>query len=158
MDDDLQPRLETFSIGLAHLGLETVAREIPADEPPALAPNADLRHIGKNARRWDARAKVTGAACYTVDVQLPGMLHAAVLRSPWPHAHIRSIDLSRATAAPGVHAVLNLVEPLTAGGPVVLRYVGQPVAALAAETSELAQAALQLIDVKYEPLPFVALS
>lgn len=155
MDDDLQPRLETFPIGLAHLGLETVAREIPADEPPALAPNADLRQIGKNARRWDARTKVTGAACYTVDMQLPGMLHAAVLRSPWPHAHIHSIDLSGATAAPGVHAVLNLVDPLTAGGPVVVRYVGQPVAALAAETPELAQAALQLIDVKYEPLPFV---
>lgn len=155
MDDDIPRRREKFPFGLVHLGLEEVEREIPADEPPALGPNAGLRHIGKNIRRWDAQSKVTGAALYTVDVSLPGMLHAAVLRSPWPHARIRSIDLVRAAAAPGVHAVLKLAEPLATGEPVVLRYVGQPIVALAAETPALAQAALQLIDVDYEPLPFV---
>ncbi len=155
MNDEFPRRREHFPVGLAHLGLETVEREIPADEPPALGPNAGLRQIGKNAPRWDARAKVTGAARYTVDVSLPGMLHAAVLRSPWPHARLRSIDLSRAAAAPGVHAALAVAEPPVSGKPIVLRYVGQPVAAVAAETPALAQAALQLIDVRYEPLPFV---
>ncbi|MHB8347323.1 MAG: xanthine dehydrogenase family protein molybdopterin-binding subunit [Acidiferrobacterales bacterium] len=155
MDDGLPRRREKFPFGLAHLGLTEIEREIPVDEPPALGPNAGLRQIGKNIPRWDARAKVTGAACYTVDVSLPGMLHAAVLRSPWPHARLRSIDLARAAAAPGVHAVLPVAEPLLAGEPIVLRYIGQPVAALAADTPALAEAALQLIDVHYEPLPFV---
>jgi len=155
MDDEVPRRRERFSYGLAHLGLDEVEREIPADEPPPLAPNAELTQIGKDIRRWDARAKVTGAALYTVDVHLPGMLHAAVLRSPLPHARIRSLDLSPAAALPGVHAALAVVEPPADGGPMVLRYVGQPVAALAAETPALAEAALRLIRVEYEPLHFV---
>ena len=155
MDDEVPRRRERFSYGLAHLGLDEVEREIPADEPPPLAPNAELTQIGKDIRRWDARAKVTGAALYTVDVHLPGMLHAAVLRSPLPHARIRSLDLSPAAALPGVHAALAVVEPPADGGPMVLRYVGQPVAALAADTPVLAEAALRLIRVEYEPLHFV---
>ncbi len=155
MDDEFPRRREKFPFGLAHLGLDEVEREIPADEPPPLAPNAALTQIGKDIRRWDARAKVTGAARYTVDVHLPGMLHAALLRSPLPHARIRSLDLSPAASAPGVRAVLTVVGPPADDGPMVLRYVGQPVAALAAETPALAEAALRLIRVEYEPLPFV---
>ncbi|MHB8979032.1 MAG: xanthine dehydrogenase family protein molybdopterin-binding subunit [Acidithiobacillus ferrooxidans] len=155
MDDELPRRREKFPFGLAHLGLDAVEREIPADEPPPLAPNAALTQIGKDIRRWDARNKVTGAALYTVDVHPPGMLHAAVLRSPLPHARIRSLDLFPAAALPGVHAVLTVVEPPADGAPMVLRYVGQPVAALAADTPALAEAALRLIRVEYEPLPFV---
>ncbi|MBN6745628.1 xanthine dehydrogenase family protein molybdopterin-binding subunit, partial [Acidithiobacillus sp. MC2.1] len=102
MDDELPRRREKFPFGLAHLGLDAVEREIPADEPPPLAPNAALTQIGKDIRRSDARNKVTGAALYTVDVHPPGMLHAAVLRSPLPHARIRSLDLSPAAALPGV--------------------------------------------------------
>lgn len=155
MNDEFPRRREKFPFGLAHLGLDEVEREIPADEPPPLAPNAALTQIGKDIRRWDARAKVTGAARYTVDVHLPGMLHAALLRSPLPHARIRSLDLSPAASAPGVHAVLSVVGSATDGRPAVLRYIGQPVAALAAETLALAEAALRLIRVEYEPLPFV---
>ncbi len=153
MDED-PPQRRKFPAGLAHLGLGEVEREVPSSEPPPLGPNASLQHIGRSPERWDARAKVTGAARYTVDVSLPGMLHAAVLRSPWPHACLRAIDLSRAAAAPGVRAVLELAEPLIPGEAPLLRYVGQPVAAVAAETPELAQAALQQIEVRYEPLPF----
>ncbi len=155
MEDEFPQRRKKFPFGLAHLGLDEVEREIPADEPPPLAPNTDLMQIGKDIRRWDARAKVTGAALYTVDMDLPGMLHAAVLRSPLPHTRIRSLDLSPAAGMPGVHAVLTVAEPPAAGGPLVLRYVGQPVAAVAAETQALAEAALRRIRVEYEPLPFV---
>ncbi|MHB0887256.1 xanthine dehydrogenase family protein molybdopterin-binding subunit [Acidithiobacillus sp.] len=155
MDDEIPRRREKFPLGLAHLGLDEVEREVPANEPPALAPNAELTQVGKDVRRWDAQAKVTGAARYTVDVHLPGMLYAAVLRSPLPHARIRSLDLSPAAVLPGVRAVVTVAESRTEGGPAVLRYVGEPVAALAAETPALAEAALRLIQVEYEPLPFV---
>ena len=155
MSDDLPRRPEKFPAGFAHLGLTEIEREIPACEPPALGPNSSLRQIGKSAPRWDAQAKVTGAARYTVDMAPPGMLHAAVLRAPRPHARIRSINLARAAAAPGVRAVLAVAEPRAAGEPAVLRYIGQPVAALAADTAVQAEAALRLIDVQYEFLPFV---
>ncbi len=155
MNDDNPRRRAQFPVGFAHLGLDQVEREIPADEPPALAPNSGLRQIGKRVSRWDAQAKVTGTARYTVDVALPGMLYAAVLRSPHPHARIRSIDLARAATAPGVRAVLEVAEPLLAGAPTILRYIGQPVAAVAAENPAQAQAALRRIAVHYEPLSFV---
>lgn len=118
--------------------------------------------------RVDAPAKVTGAARYTADIRLPGMLHAKVLRSPHAHARLLSVDASHARAVPGVRAVLTRDE---LGGvapgygyfikdqPVVatdkVRYVGDVVAAVAAETEAAALAALKLIDVEYETLPAV---
>ena len=66
-----------------------------------------LRHLGRSTPRIDARERVTGRAVYTGDVHLPDMLYARVLRSPHPHARIRSIDASRALAMNGVKAVLT---------------------------------------------------
>jgi CO/xanthine dehydrogenase Mo-binding subunit len=117
----------------------------------------------------DGPDKVTGAACYTFDVSLPGMLHAKVLRSPHPHARIRSIKTSRAAALPGVAAVVTgadaerLPDPYYGVAirdqPVVaidkVRYVGDMVAAVAAVDEETAYRALGLIDVQYEMLPAV---
>ncbi|MDA8328548.1 MAG: xanthine dehydrogenase family protein molybdopterin-binding subunit [Betaproteobacteria bacterium] len=154
MDNNTPKRDELLSVGMAHLGLKKVTREIPDDEPPALPPNAGLNFIGRSSPRWDAVDKVTGAACYTVDVQLPGMLFAAVMRSPLPHARIRSLDLVAARNFPGVRAAVTLIEALSDGSAPAVLYVGQPIAAIAAETLDAAEAAIQLIGIEFDPLPF----
>ncbi len=149
------PREERLVVGMAHLGVHDVKRTLSGDEPPALAPNAELRHVGRSEPRWDAVDKVTGAAIYTVDVQLPGMLFAAVLRSPLAHAHIRALDLAPAQDAPGVRAVLSMLDAPCDGHIPTARYVGQPLAAVAAQTREAAQAAIERIRIELEPLPSV---
>ncbi len=121
--------------------------------------------VGERIPRVDAVEKVTGAAVYGSDVALAGMLHGAVLRSPHPHARIVSIDVSRARRAPGVAAVVTGRDfPFTFGSAVKdqpflaidrVRYVGEPVVAVAADTERRAQEALDLIDVEYEALPAV---
>ena len=127
--------------------------------------------VGASAPRSDAVEKVTGLANYTSNIFLPRMLHAKILRSPFPHAAIASIDASRARRLPGVKAVLTRddivgnanLEPYY--GHVVadqailaldrVRYVGDPVAAVAATDRDAAAEALNLIDVEYEELPAV---
>lgn len=122
--------------------------------------------IGAPLPRIEGAAKVTGAALYAADVRLPGLLWGRVLRSPYPHARIRRIDVSRARALPGVRAVVTGRDApgLYQGKnlrdlPVLcwdrVRYVGDRVAAVAAETPEAAEEALALIDVEYEELPAV---
>ncbi|HYY89771.1 MAG TPA: xanthine dehydrogenase family protein molybdopterin-binding subunit [Chloroflexota bacterium] len=119
--------------------------------------------IGHPVARRDGRAKVTGAACYSADVPLPGTLHGAILRSPLPYARIVRVDTRAARQAPGVHAVLTGrdLPPTLAGRSLsdvpplcrdVVRYVGDRVAALAAESRDAAEAALRLIEVEYESL------
>jgi CO/xanthine dehydrogenase Mo-binding subunit len=124
----------------------------------------EYRHIGKATPRKDARAIVTGRAQYIDDIKLPGMLYGKVLRSPYPHAHIKNIDTGKAEAYPGVRAVLTYKNvPEWMGGvpyhrPVLdstMRFVGDAVALVAAETGESAEEALELIDVEYEQLPAV---
>ncbi len=128
--------------------------------------------IGDSLPIRDAELKVTGRKQYVGDMRVPGMLHAALLCSPLPHARIKSISTDRARALPGVRDVVTYRED-----PGVLfnsatrfyehqipnterifdstvRYVGDRVAAVAADTPEIAQKALELIDVDYEPLPF----
>jgi len=128
-----------------------------------------LKIVGADLPRKDAVPKTTGTAMYTVDVSFPGMLHAKVLRSPHAHARIVSIDASAARDMPGVHAVVTRddLEGLnpTYGyfikdQPVVaidkVRYIGDTVAAIAAETELQAVAALERIIVEYALLPVVA--
>ena len=132
-----------------------------------ISPN--LRVVGRDVSRADAVPKTTGAATYTVDVSFPGMLHAKVLRSPHAHARLVSIDASKARSMPGVHAVatrddLNGLNPtygyFIKDMPIVaidkVRYIGDTVAAVAAETELQAIAALERITVEYEILPVVA--
>ena len=85
-----------------------------------MAPNADLTQIGKSAPRWNGVEKVTGAARFTVDVALPRMLHARLLRAPLPHARIRAIDTSAAERHPGVRAVHVILGPRGGGNDVGL--------------------------------------
>ncbi|MEW6334769.1 MAG: molybdopterin cofactor-binding domain-containing protein [Thermodesulfobacteriota bacterium] len=123
------------------------------------------RYIGKSIPRLDGVDKVTGQAVYSVDVELPDMLHAAVLRSTRPHARIVELDVTGARTSPGVRAVVTGKDfPYTHGGMIQdqpfiaidrVRYVGEVVAAVAAETERAAQAAVARIRVRYEDLPAV---
>src|SRR5216683_4218799 len=131
------------------------------------------RVVGQNERRVDARPLVTGAPVYAAEFEQPNMLHARILHSPHAHANILSIDKSKALALPGVYAVLTYedvprVAHSTAGQPYPesspydaylldnkVRYVGDWVAFVAAETPAIAEEALKLIDVKYDVLPAV---
>ncbi|KXS45285.1 MAG: molybdopterin binding aldehyde oxidase and xanthine dehydrogenase [Candidatus Frackibacter sp. T328-2] len=119
--------------------------------------------VGTNVKRKDGIEKVTGSAKYTDDLKFSNMLYGKVLRSPHEHAKIVSIDTSRAEALPGVKAVITgkdfpNVTGLYIGDRTVLaidkvRFIGDPVAAVAAESLEIAERALQSIDVEYEELP-----
>ena len=122
--------------------------------------------IGAPVGRIEGPQKVTGGISYAGDVELPGMLWGLILRSPHPHARILSIDASKARRVPGVAAVVTGKEApghymgkILRDLPVLcwdrVRYVGDRVAALAAETREAAEEALGLIEVEYEPLPAV---
>jgi CO/xanthine dehydrogenase Mo-binding subunit len=127
--------------------------------------------LGERLPMVDAVPRVTGTIDFVLNLTLPGMLHGRVLRSPHAHAHVLSVDASRAEALPGVAAVVTgadfppdgPVEPrfglFLRDQPVValekVRHVGDPVAAVAAEDEATAAEAVALIDVEYEPLPAV---
>lgn len=122
----------------------------------------ELNVVGKPMPRVDGMARVTGAAHYPSDLRLPGMLHASILRSPHAHARVLRVDTSRAEKLPGVRAVLSRNnapgKPWRRNCPLfdeVVRYVGDEVAAVAADNPGIAQQACRLIEVVYEPLPFV---
>jgi xanthine dehydrogenase YagR molybdenum-binding subunit len=154
MATDSATRDENFPIGIASVGLHEEPRRIPVGEPPALPANAELGEIGKARPRWNGRGKVTGAIRYTVDVMPQGMLFGRILRSPLPHARVRSIDLSAVRRLESVKAIVSAVNPDDPSRAVV-RYVGQPVVAVAATSIAEAEEALKLIRVDYKPLPFV---
>jgi xanthine dehydrogenase molybdenum-binding subunit len=123
--------------------------------------------IGKRIPKKDAPEKASGKTRYVHDIDLPGQLHAKILRSTHVHAKIRSVDTSAARALPGVHAVITAADvpwqrpigvakdhlPLKRD---VVRSPRDEIAAVAAETEAIAQAALELIRVDYKPLPIVA--
>ena len=127
--------------------------------------------IGRTYRRLDYETKVTGRAQYLADMQVPGMCHGRILRSPLPHARIKRIDISNALKVGGVLAIITRddiirdegIEPYY--GPVFkdqtivavekVRHVGDPVAAVAALTVDAADEAVRSIDVEYEELPAV---
>ena len=125
---------------------------------------ATYKVIGQPTPRAEGPEKVTGNARYTADVRLPGTLWGRSLRSPFPHAKIINIDISRAAEVPGVHAVLTGADlqgtlqgrklrdtPVLAWDRV--RFAGERVAAVAADDADMAKRALALIDVQYEELP-----
>jgi xanthine dehydrogenase YagR molybdenum-binding subunit len=161
-------RQEKFPFGIAGVSVGEIERQVPAGEAPPLPTNDRLAVIGKSVPRINGRAKVTGAARFTVDIKLPGMLHARLLRSPHAHAHIVSIDTQAAERNPDVRAVHVITDVVGRaierdagtdhGAGVHLPpalYVGAPIAAVAAITEEAVDAALGLIKVDYEVLPFV---
>jgi CO/xanthine dehydrogenase Mo-binding subunit len=127
---------------------------------------AELKVVGTAVPRADGSDKVSGQTVYAADVKLPGLLWAKILRSPHPHARIRRVDISKAEKVPGVRAIIagedvkgRLIGKQIRDMPVLcwdtVRFVGDRVAAVAAETVEAAEEASDLIDVDYEPLPAV---
>jgi len=133
----------------------------------------EFKVVGHNIPRVDGKALVKGAPVFTDDLMLPGMLYGKILWSPHAHARIKRIDATRAKALAGVHAVLTYKDvprvPYTRAGQDYpepspwdyfildnkVRYVGDRVAAVAAESLEIAEEAVKLIEVEYEILPAV---
>src|SRR3989338_5563628 len=137
---------------------------------------ADTKYVGKTTRSKEGARHVTGRGLYTDDFILPGMLHAVVLRSPHAHARLVSVDSKHAEAAPGGLAVITpqatkrkskplnpvrypavLMRPIPeyATAMDMVRYVGEPVAAVAARKRGQAEDSMELISVEYDPLPAV---
>jgi CO/xanthine dehydrogenase Mo-binding subunit len=136
------------------------------------APRDAYRWIGRSMKRVEDPRLLTGHGTYADDIHLSGMAHAAVLRSPHAHARIKSINTSKAKALPGVILVMTGAEAAEQAGPLPcfanppvkqmciavdrVRHVGEPVAAVVVESRYIAEDALELIDVTWEPLPVMA--
>lgn len=152
-------------VGVPGYTLHEEKREVPASEPPVWPINRDLKYVGHAAARYDGPAKATGRAKYTSDIQLPGMLYAKCVNATVPHAKVLSIDTSEAENYPGVRSV-HLIQRVLGGAVLrnpaleltkypVVRYAGQPVAAVAAISLDAARAAAALVKVHYDKMPFV---
>lgn len=150
--------------------IQSAASELRGEGAHSWQPAATvepLKAVGRPVPPQEVRDKVTGRAKFTDDYVFPGMLVGRTLRAAYPHARILSIDTSKARALPGVHAVLTHADipgdnihgliyddwPALAGDKV--RYMGDPVAVVAAEDEDTVARALELIAVEYEPLPVV---
>lgn len=138
-----------------------------------MSASSQYQVVGKSLPRLDGYGKVNGKTIYGMDFSVPGMLHGAVLRSPHPYARIKRLDVSQAKSHPAVHGVVtaediafasnstqagvpthygDIVQDNTLLATDVVRYVGQPVALIAADTLADAQNALALIEIEYEVL------
>src|ERR1044071_8455051 len=146
--------------GQGSVGLEGEGKKVETQR--------DLKVVGKPFRKVDARSKCVGATKFADDITLPRMLYCKILRSHVPHALIKAIDYSKALALPGVHAVITGRDlPIPSGILPVsqdetalcvekVRFIGDPVAAVAAVDEDTAFDAMNLIEVEYEPLASVA--
>lgn len=142
--------------------VETLA-EVSIETSGVWGPGHDMKVVGKPVTRLDGYDKVSGTARYTFDVNLPNMAYAKTLRSPHPHARIKSIDISEAGKLPGVLAVISYKNtpaiPWYGGNSFLfdphLRYQGDEVACVAADSEQIADDALKLIKVEYDVLRFV---
>ena len=110
----------------------------------------ETKYLGKSTPRVEGPAKVSGRAKFTTDVAPAGLLYGAIFRSEWPAARIKSVNLDKARAAPGIKAAI-----LVRDGGFVARYYGEELAALAGTSRQAVLDALRLIEVDAEPLPFV---
>lgn len=157
MRDESDKRRETKVLTKEKLDLQQLFK----------APEVGLSVAGQSATRTDALSKVTGKLMFGADFSQEGFLHGKILRSPHPHALIKSIDVAKAKSLPGVAAALTAKDVPGRNGfgaiipdqPVIcedkVRFVGDGVALVAAESEEIAQEALRLIHVEYESLPAI---
>ena len=176
LGDWKEPEGEKFALGAveeqAHWQAEyhRLVRDTVERERAFPGRDADTapRTIGMRIPRNDALYKVRGRARYAGNIEMEGMLHGRFVRSPHPHARIQKIDTSRAEAVPGVKGILTgaeipddrlLVGPISDDTPVLardkVRFAGEPVVAIVAETERQAEAACLLVEVEYEPLETV---
>ncbi|MBX5477754.1 MAG: xanthine dehydrogenase family protein molybdopterin-binding subunit [Pyrinomonas methylaliphatogenes] len=139
-------------------GIETMVEiEVDDEGGPSWGPNGAHKLLNHRLTRVDGPAKVTGAALYTYDRRAPGMLYGRILRSPYAHARVVRIDTSEAQRIPGVRAIVSLTDPEVSGSTRerIVRFVGDPIAAVAAITPEIAEDAIRAIKVEYDVLPHV---
>lgn len=130
-------------------GIETMVEiEVDDEGGPGWGPNDKHTLLNHRLTRVDGPLKVSGAAQYTYDVRLPGMLYGRILRCPHAHARLKKFDSTAASAIAGVKAIIQ--APLKE-----FRFAGSPVAAVAATTAEIAEDATRAIVVEYEVLPHV---
>lgn len=157
-------------IGAIQAASESIESGKPVISPVIQTSRLGKRMVGQVSRRPDAIAKVTGKAIYSDDIQFEGMLHARVKRAMIPAGILTEVDISHALALPGVQAVLTAKDVPNAkthglfikdwpvlvdiGDPI--RYVGDAIAIVAADTREIASEAIDLIRFKYEPLPVIS--
>ncbi len=151
-----------------HNSILRAVQDLAGNPAPSLpSVNKPLRAIGQPLPRPDVVAKVNGTGIYADDLYVEGMLHGKALRSEYPHARLKRVDVSKARSFPGVVAVLTAddISGRKEFGvheidwPVLcydeVRYVGDAIALVAAESENIAEDALKLIEVEYEPLPVV---
>ncbi len=157
-------------IGAIRAAAKALRTGQPVEPPHVPESGRPHRVVGKSHVRPDAVAKVTGQARFTDDLRFPGMLHARVRRAMVPAAVVRRVDTRRAMALPGVVAVLTADDipgerrhglvihdwPILVGVGEQVRYVGDALAIVAAETRAIASSALDLIEVELEPLPVIS--
>ena len=173
-EQEIKKKKLKVKVGLAEKP-QIVEIEVPESELPLWDLDAKLKIVGKAVARIEGPEKVTGRAKYTLDytpADLPGLLYAKVLRSPYAHARVKRIDASRAAALAGVKAVALIAKgsgfdaasalvDVVADGPILepldreVIAEGEEVAVVAAETEAIAEDALELIEVKYQRLPHV---
>jgi xanthine dehydrogenase YagR molybdenum-binding subunit len=165
-----EKKKKTIKVPKVVNGVETMV-EIEVDDvsAPGWGPNDKHTLLNHHLRRVDGPIKVSGLAEYTFDKRAPGMLYARVLRSPHAHARIVKIDSSAARSIPGVRAIVAVTDEQavdaanrnTSGGPAkpapipMVNWAGEPVAAVAADTAEIAGDAIRAIKVEYEVLRHV---
>ncbi len=143
-------RKEKLYIGIED-DLEAMTVEVPDSDPKPWDGKDKLKYIGTYVPRIDGVYKTSGRANYTYDIQLPNMLHGKILRSPYPAALVTGIDISKAEKSPGVKAIILVQDDL----PFPVRFAGQEILALAADTAYQAEAAAKLIKIEYDLQPFV---
>ena len=144
------PKSVKLKVGVEK-NLKEIAVDIPDNTPKPWDGADTLKLIGGRASRIEGKDKITGRAKFTFDIQLPGMLHGYFLRSHFPAGVIKKIDTSKAENHPGVKAVLLVQENL----PMIIRYAGQEICAIAAETPQQAREAAKLITIEYDTRKFV---
>lgn len=144
------PKSVKLKVGVEK-NLKEITVDIPDNTPKPWDGGDTLKLIGGQKTRIEGKEKITGRAKYTFDIQLPGMVHGYFLRSHFPAGVIKKIDTSKAENYPGVKAVMLVQENL----PMIIRYAGQEICAIAADSLQQAREAAKLISIEFDTRKFV---
>jgi len=145
------PREEKLFVGI-NKDLKEITVPIPDADPKPWDGKDELKYIGKKISRIDGTYKTTGRAKYTYDIKIPGMIYGKIVRSPYPAAMVMKIDTSQAEKLKGVRAIVPAKDEI----PFPVRFAGQDVVAIAADTEHIAEEAANLLKIEYDQKPFAA--
>jgi xanthine dehydrogenase YagR molybdenum-binding subunit len=146
------PRDEKLHVGI-NKDLKEITVPIPDADPKPWDGKDNLKYIGKKIPRIDGTYKTTGRAKYTYDIKVPGMIYGKIVRSPYPAAMVTKIDVSEAEKLTGVRAIIPAKDEL----PFPVRFAGQDVVAIAADTEHIAEEAAKRVNISFDQKPFAAL-